>query len=257
MKKLLFIVPVLVCYSLQAQKWGAEFGLNYVYANPVGGMGHNIQQGHGIGLNYGWVHPDGRFAVGLDISFVQYGRDKSRQQYTLDDGTVAPMDIIVSNLFMNLMAYSRWYLTTRGLFRPYLAGKFGYSHFNTDLGIYDPDDRDHCKPVDSEVLYDDGTIAAALGAGTKIDMASVFKKMPRGKFYIDGSINFMQGGKVRYMNADADTHHHTGASGGDQVRAQFLNTQTQIVHEHHVGNLYQSPVQMIDVRVGFSMSISR
>lgn len=134
---------------------------------------------------------------------------------------------------------------------------FSEAIFNTDLNIYDPDDRDHCEPVDSDVLYDDGTIIAAVGAGAKIDMASVFKKLQTGKFYIEGNANFVQGGEVHYMNADADPHHQTGASGIDHVRAQFINTQTQIVHEHHVGHLYQNQVQMIEFRVGFSMSISK
>jgi hypothetical protein len=59
------------------------------------------------------------------------------------------------------------------------------------------------------------------------------------------------------MNADADPHHQKGAPDVGHVTAEFINTQTMIVHEHHVGHLYQSPVQMTELRVGFSMSISR
>lgn len=258
MKKLLIIVLVLAGYSVQAQKWDSEFGLNYVYANPSGGMGNIIQQGHGVSLNYGWVNPNQRFAFGLDVSLAQYGHDKSRQEYTMDDGTVAPMDIIVSNTFWNIMAYSRWYLAVQGPVRPYLIGKLGYTRFSTDLNIYDPDDNDHCAPVDHDVLYRDGTMVVAVGAGMKIDIASVFKKLQAGKFYLESSISFTQGGQVHYMNADADPHHpHSTAPDSDHVMAAFINTQTQIVHKHHVGHLYRSPVQMLDLRAGFSMSLSR
>jgi hypothetical protein len=257
MKKLLVVVLALAWNSAHAQKWGSEFGLNYVFVKPVGGMGQIIAQGHGGSLNFGFVKPDGRLSLGLDMSVAQYGRDKSRQEYTLSDGTVAPMDIIVSNTFVNFMAYTRWYLGVEGVLRPYLTGKLGYSGFSTNLNIYDPDEFDHCEPVDSDVLYNDGTMIAVVGAGAKIDLASAFKQLPKGKFYFDGNVNFTQGGQVHYMNADGPTHHHSTTPDSDMVMAKFVNTQTQIVHEHHVGSLYSSAVQMTQVQVGFSMNISR
>jgi hypothetical protein len=257
MKKLLVIVLALACYSAHAQRWGRELGLNYVYAKPVGGMGHIIQQGHGATINYGLVKPDGRFAFGLDLGFAQYGGDKSRQEYTLDDGSVAPMDIYVNNSFVNFTAYSRWYLSTEGLIRPYLVGKLGYSGFSTDLNIYDPDEGDHCEAVDSEVLYDDGTMMVAVGVGVKVDFATAFKKMQTGRFYLEGNVNFTQGGQVSYMNADAGAHQHHRTPDTDAVMAEFVNTQTQIVHEHHVGYLYTNTMQMTEIRIGVSMNITR
>lgn len=246
----------LVCYSVQAQKWHNEWGLYYAYSNPSGAMGNIIQQGHGGNVYYGWVNPGGRVAVGLDLSLSLYGHDKSRQEYQMDDGTFAPMDVIVTNTFLNIMVYARWYLTNEGMLRPYLVGKLGYTRFNTDLNIYDPDEWDHCKPLDHDVLYNDGTFAAAAGAGVKIDLASVFRKLQTAKFYFDANINFVQGGDVRYMNADANPGHHKPAPDVGHVTAEFINTQTQIVHEHHVGHLYQSAVQMTEIRVGFSMHLS-
>jgi opacity protein-like surface antigen len=253
MKKLLLIVLAFVCCSVHAQNWGKEFGSNYTYVRPTGSMGHIIQRGHGADFNYGWLTPDKRFALGLDLSFAMYGRDKSRQEYTLDDGSVVPMDIIVSNSFTNFMVYGRWYPRTHGLLLPYVTGKLGYSRFSTDLNIYDPDDFDHCEPVDSEVLYNDGTMIATVGAGVKLDFASIFKKMPSGKFHFESGVNMTQGGTVRYMNEDAAAHQHSTTPVADNVMARFRNTQTQLVHEHHVGYLYSSPVQMINLRFGLSM----
>jgi hypothetical protein len=257
-KYLLVIVLALICLSVKAQRWGFEYGLNYLYAKPVGGMGVVIQRGDGVALNFGMVKPNGRFAFGVDINLAQYGRDKSRQEYEMEDGSLAPMDIIVSNSFATLMAYSRWYMTTKGLVRPFVVGKAGYSGYTTDLNIYDPDDNDHCKPVENDVLYEDGTFVASVGAGVKLDFASVFKKMTRGKYHLEGSMNFTQGGQVRYMSENADANHaHGNAPASDHVYAEFINTETQIIHEHHVGHLYRSPVQMTEIRVGFSMAISR
>jgi hypothetical protein len=258
MKYLILVLSALICSSVQAQNWGREFGVNYVYSKPMGGMGQTIQQAHGATLNFGLVNPSRHFSFGIDVSLAEYGRDKSRQEYTLEDGSVAPMDIIVSNTFVNAMAYSKWYLVTEGLFRPYLVGKLGYAGFNTALNIYDPDDADHCEPVDSDVLYHDGTWLTAIGAGVKVDFATVFKRIQKSKFYLESNINFTQGGQVRYMNADAHANHANHSTpGSEHVMADFLNTETLIVHRHHVGHLYTSTAQMTEIRIGFSMNISR
>jgi hypothetical protein len=255
MKKLLFIVLALASFSVQAQNWKREYSVNYIYANPVGGMGRIIARGNGATMNFGFMKPESHFSFGVDVSMAAYGRDKSRQQYEMEDGSFAPMDIIVSNSFVNAMVYSRWYLSVKGPVRPYLVGKLGYSAFRTDLNIYDPDDRDHCEPVDSDVLYSDGTWVAAAGAGAKFDISTIFKKLSKDKFYFETNINFTQGGQVRYMSEDAEANHpHSGTPDSDHVYAKFVNTETLLVHEHHVGHLFRSPVQMTELRIGFSMS---
>jgi hypothetical protein len=207
MKKLIAIALIFACVSVQAQKFGQEFGLAYVYANPVSGMGQVIQRGDGLTIHYGLFKPQSPFSFGIETTFVRYGVDKSRQDYAMDDGTTAPMDIIVTNSFTNMMVYGRWYAVNKGLFRPFLFGKLGYSVYSTDLNIFDPDDKDHCEPVDTDVLYDDGTVVASIGAGAKLDIASFFKKLHHGRFFLEGSINFTQGGQVHYMSEDADVSH--------------------------------------------------
>lgn len=129
MKKLLLIALTLLCFSVEAQRWGREVGASYLYGKPIGGMGVIIDRGHGLSLNFAMAHPNKHFSFGLDVAFAQYGRDKTRQEYTMDDGSVAPMDVIVSNYFVNIMGYARWYLTTEGNIRPFLVGKLGYSRF--------------------------------------------------------------------------------------------------------------------------------
>jgi len=257
MKRLLLIILVLTSCTVQAQ-WGSEVGLHYVYANPSGGMGMVIKRGHGVSVNYGFVAPSEHFSIGAEMSYAQYGRDKSRQEYTFDDGTVAPMDIIVSNYYITLTAYSRWYFRTEGSLRPYVSGKLGYARFNTDLNIYDPDDDDHCEPVERDVLYHDGTLIGQLGAGVKMDMQLIFKKLDPNVFSFEGFLGFTQGGQVSYMNADAEPQHqHHSPPGTDHVTADFINTQTQIIHKHHVGYLYSNPVQMLEMRLGFALYFGR
>jgi hypothetical protein len=256
MKNYLILVLVFLASTVQAQRWGRELGLNYVNADPTGGMGRVIDRAHGATLNLGLVTPEKRFAMGLDLGFAQYGSDKSRQEYTLDDGSTADMDIIVSNMFGTLTGYGRWYFMTTGAFRPYLTARAGYAWYDTNLNIYDPDDNDHCEPVDSDVLHHDGTIIGSMGVGMKFDLSKIFGRMEEQKFFLEANYNFSQGGYVQYMNADAN-HQQAHTTTHDHVMAEFINTQTQVVHEHHVGNLYRNPVQMRELRVGFAIQLQR
>ncbi len=248
---------MLIAAFAHAQRFGREFGFNYVYSDPMGGMGVIIDRGHGGTVNFGLVTEDRRFSFGLDMSLSQYARDKSNQEYVFDDGSTANMEVVVTNMFGTIMPYARWYLTSEKLFRPFLSAKAGYTWYNTQLNIYDPDDWDHCEPVEEDVLYRDGTFAASVGVGVKADFSSVFKKITPGKFFLEGSFQLTQGGRVSYMNSNADKAFHSNAPDADHVMAKFINTETKVIHEHHVGYLYRSDVQMTELRIGFSMVLWR
>jgi hypothetical protein len=256
-KHYLAIVLALIGISATAQHWSPETGVNYVYTTPLGSMQHTIKQGNGVVLDFGMITPSKRFVIGAELQYTIYGYDDSMQQYDLDDGTTALMEVTVNNSFVNLMAVGRYYLITEGNFQPYLAAKGGYSHYSTDLNIYDPDEFDNCAPVESEILQKDGTFVASLTGGIKADLSSVFKRMPSGWFYVDFNTSITQGGTVKYMNTDAPEHNSHTPVDTDAVTAEFVNTQTQVVHSHHVGTLYSSPVQLLDFKLGVSFRFNR
>ena len=241
--------------TLHAQR-KQEVALGYQYADPMGSMAYNIEHANGITLNYGVLTLEDRLAVGLDINYAWYGRDKSRQEYEMEDGSTAPMDIIVSNTFGHLAVYGRWYLSAEKTLRPFLSARAGYMWFNTDLNIYDPDDLDHCEPIDTDVLARDRTFAGAIGGGVKADLSGLFEQLPPNKFHFEAAINLTQGGRVSYMNVNGPMPHH-GSPHADYVSADFLNTETMVVHRHHVGYLYNSHVQMTEVKLGFSLQLHR
>jgi hypothetical protein len=254
MKKLLLLslLTFAMC-SLSAQR-KQEVGLGYVYADPIGSMGYNIAHANGFTVNYGLLTLEDRLAVGLDLNYAWYGRDKSRQEYLMDDGSSAPMDIIVNNSFAVFSVYGRWYLKTEGPLLPFITAKLGYAYFATDLNIYDPDDFDHCEPVDTDQLYEDGSFVASGGAGLMFDLSKIFGRLEKNTLHLEASYNLTQGGKVSYMNADAQAtpqHHHADESG--DVTAEFVDTQTQIVHKHHIGYLYKNPLQMSELKFGLAV----
>lgn len=250
------LVMTLIAMGATAQHWSPEMGVNYIYTAPMGSMKNNIRQGNGVVMDFGMITPSKRFSLGVELQYSIYGYDDSKQQYDLDDGTTALMEVTVSNSFVNIMAFGRYYLLTEGNFQPYLAAKGGYSHYSTDLNIYDPDEGDNCSPVESDILQKDGTFIAGLGAGVKMDFSAIFKRSSPGRFYLDFATTITKGGTVKYMNTDAPAQ-HTHTTDTDAVEAEFINTQTQVVHSHHVGTLYNSPVQLLDFRLGVSFRFNR
>lgn len=230
-----------------------ELGVGYTYASPLATMKQNIKQGNGVTMDF-YLLPEKntRWAIGMDFNYTIYGYDESKQEYTFSDGTTARMDIIVDNSFLNFMVGGHYILTSveEKKLKTYLSFKGGYSWFRTNLNIYDPDDNDSCEPVETDLLLKDGTFSISGGGGLQWDFSSIFKRKAPNRMLFNLGANLTLGGKVNYMNTDAPTHNHANNQPSD-VTAQFVNTQTQVVHEHHVGYVYTSFMEMVEFRAGF------
>jgi opacity protein-like surface antigen len=254
MKHLSLFFLGLVTFSASGQSIEREFGLGYTYMAPMGPMQPHIKRGHGFTMDYYLSPAKKPLAFGLEFNYTQYGYDRSEQIYTFDNGTTAPMDIVVDNAITSLMAATRYFFRNDGLLRPYVSGKLGYAWFTTHLNIYDPNAWDDCAPVDNAILLRDGTVAFSVGGGLQYDLSGMFKKMNPNNVIFTLNANLVLGGHVKYMNTDAPEHHQPAST---DVKASFINTQTQVVHEHHVGNVYQSYLEMIDFRAGLIFRTNR
>lgn len=250
-----FILAATAIIGANAQSWKPTVGVNYGFALPTGGMKPYIRNGNGVNINFMAEAPSKRIAAGLEFGLTGYGHSKASMEYTFDDGSTAPMNLIVNNNYISLMAATRLYFVLDGPVRPYATFKAGYTWFITDLKIVDPNDADSCTPVESNMLSSDGTFAYSAGGGLNIDMAWMFKKMRRGTYYIDISSNILQGGRVDFMNEDppAAGGSHNSTTRAKAIDAPFIDTQTQVVHNHHVGYMYNTFVQIMDFRLGMNM----
>lgn len=202
-----------------AQKFTTEFGLGYTYMAPSGSMKKHIHDGHGITADYYLIPLGKHFAFGLEWSHTRYGKEKTTQLYSFEDGSTAPMDVIVDNGIISCALGARYFLRKEGSLKPYLTGRFGYSWFRTMLNIYDPNDADHCKPVESSILMKDGTFYFSAGAGIQYDISRLFNREQSNRLIITFGLNKFLGGEVRYMNSDAPEYpqHQTG----NEVTAHF------------------------------------
>jgi hypothetical protein len=249
MKKIFTIVLLLISVICKSQTESLQWGAGYMFSVPRGMMAENIQNVHGGYLDAYFTPKEKRYSFGLEMAANIYGHNKTRQDYSMSDGSIAPMDIIVNNSFYNVIVTTKYFLST-GNIRPFVTGKVGYTFFNTNLNIYDPDDADQCEPIDTDVLLKDGTVIFSAGVGVRWD---ILPKKDPGLFFINFSATMTSGGRVNFMNVDAPSHNH--ATHTSDVYAKFLDTQTQVVHEHHVGNVYTSTMAMADFRLGISRRI--
>lgn len=225
-----------------------ELGSNANLSQPVGMMSGSMDNAFGITLEAGLVFKR-PFTAGIEMNFGNYGHQSSRQQYTFDDGSTTETDVNVSNNLMSVFLTGKHFLRPEKKVNPYLSAKAGWSWFTTNLTIEDPADEYSCHPIESDILSRDDTYTFSGGAGVRIDFNSIFKNTEENRFFIDVSIHGTYGGIIKYMNVDMHAHH----SPDQDVVAKFINTQSQVVHEHHVGYVYSSVLNMVDYRIGIIM----
>lgn len=227
-----------------------EVKMSYNYARPLGEMAINIQRSHGINFEGLYRFKKMPLLVGLEFGFAGYGHQKERQTYTFTDGSQTETDVHVYNNILNFNLTTQFELLSKSPIKPYVQAKIGMSRFYTDLIIDDPEDIDDCHPLEQDILLSNVGLVGGAGLGIKWDLASVFGKMNKNRFYLDVNANYLTGSKVKYMSVNAPTPEMMPV---DDVNAEFLNRQNQVVHRHHVGYVYESKIELIEYRFGMMM----
>jgi hypothetical protein len=246
MKTLRLILPLMFLSTvLMGQKW--EIGMDFNVLQPIGGMQRTMDNAFGVNA-FGARNLKGPFSLGVEFGFNNYGSQTTEQEYFFDDGTSTITDVVVNNNILSINIVGKFFLRNAKKLNPYLTGKVGWSRFSTNLFIEDPEDESGCEPLESDVLYHDETFTASAGAGIRLDMSTLFSKMSSDVFFLDLSFLTMRGGAVNYMNVDIDPSKPAPAK---DVMAKFINTDTMVIHEHHVGHVYTGLVDMFQYRLGF------
>lgn len=246
--KTLKVLLILMCAIPVSYAQHLEFGSDFNVSQPLGTMGRNMNNAFGLAFaaSKNFKAP---FSIGAEIAFGNYGYHTSRQQYTFDDGSVTETDVNVSNNLFNFSLTGKHFFRNNKKINPYLSGKVGWSWFSTTLTIEDPEDEYSCHPLESDILSRDNTYSLSGGGGLRIDLGALFKKIETQRFYIDVSVHSTSGGTVNYMNSEMDPAQPTPDR---DVVAKFINHQTQVIHEHHVGYVYNSVLNMMEYRLGIT-----
>lgn len=244
-----------------------EAGAYYSLSIPQQEMAKNIQPLHSMTglLQYRLPGKFSRVTLGTELGIGIYAHETRDQDLRFPDGSGTNTSIdYVSSVFQGNL-FSRVYLHKEAKFNPYINGKAGYANFFSNVTVGDPEDEDDCRPLERKNIIRDHTFYYAWGGGFQLDMALFSKKQQPGRGYIDISVNQVTGCNLDYINTkNIQDHVHVDPNAptplpgkGEPLNVRFVNVSTQAVHEHQVAEVYNSPLRMLDIKLGVIFKLAK
>jgi hypothetical protein len=257
---LLFIT----CISLTASSQ-TKLGGSYSMSVPRGEMGDNIGLLHSLNFTFQYSIPgtSDRLVVGAETGLGIYASIMKHQDLSFPDGSGIQTDVNYTSNVFNGSLFTRVNFLKDRTWSPYVNLKGGYSQFYSNVVVGDPEDASSCEALERKNLIRDHTFFMAYGGGVQIDLSVFSRKEKPGKCLIDLSVNKINGGSLNYINTKhIESEMHTDPNNpapttgkGEPFNLRFINITTQTIHEHQVAELYNSPLRMLDIKVGMLFTL--
>jgi hypothetical protein len=257
-KNVLLALLVILSATAGAQ---VQVGINYGYSLPAGDMKQHLNRVHNFAAEAMYFIPATRnkLGVGIEWRYGNYASLTREQTYVFTDGSSTRTDVRFNSNISNINLSTRYNIAEKNGFIPYLSLKGGYQLFYTSVYVEDPADPGDCIPLEEKNVFKDHTFSASLGAGLQVDLQRLFKKMPEDYCWLNFSTNYTLGGNLRYLNVrNMQDHNHVSGTNDakpDDFTIRFVNVTTQNIHEHKVAQVHQSPIQLLEFRVGFAVRL--
>lgn len=228
-------------------------GSGYQLALPLGQMKSNINATHSLTISGLYQLPSAKqLSLGLEFGLGTYAQKNMEQTFTFSNGSQTVTNVNYSSNMWQAAALLRYDLLKRSSITPYISTKLGYNRLYANIRIDDPRDADGCHPLDRKSLLGDGTITASAGLGVKLDMAAFSRSWDRGQGWFDLNFHYTTGGTVSYINTRKLSSATTASSEGAQpLNLQFINVNTQNIHQHQVAEVFTSPLRMLQIQFCF------
>jgi len=229
-------------------------------------MGDNINPVHSLNVSFLYTLNTvcNRFSIGAEIGFGNYAYVTKEQDLRFPDGSGIKTDVIYSSNVVNAAMVMRANLAAKGKLIPYVQWKGGVTNFYSNVYVEDPEDESSCKPLEAKNIIRDNTLFTSYGGGIQLDLSAITKKTKPGNFIIDFGMNKVKGGQLNYINTkNIQTEVHTDPNApaepgkGEALNIQFVNINTQTIHEHQVAELYTSKLRMLDIKLGMLFRLGR
>lgn len=256
MKKTLLIITGVCLYLTSFAQF--EFGFGYSNQSPLGDMGGNINAAHGFNFQAGYRLPfaGNRFVVSVETGTGRYGKKKVTQSFQNEDMSTAaeyPVNYINFANFNHLNL--RYEVVKNKAITPYVQVVGGYQSLGTRvrINVYDENDRDDCKPLENEVTFRKGTMTWGYGAGLLMKLRSKAACNPFDGTSINLSVSRIHGNRIDYVNVKQLEQPVATQPANEETKAltmQFVNLNTNHIHNHTVARLYNSPLQQLQVKLG-------
>lgn len=231
-------------------------GLSYSLSLPQHEMKQNIRPVHGINAVF-MSHIKGfsQLSWGVEAGLGQYAGFTKDQDIRFPDGTGINTKVSYSSNVATAGILTRYHFLKDAKVNPFVTGRLGYANFFSKVRVADPEDEDDCKPLDKKTPINDHSFFAAYGAGLQIDISS--KKKTKNA-WIDVSVNRLHGTKLDYINIkDIKDQVHNDpnnpAPSSDKTEPltlRFVNVSTQTIHEHQLAEVYNSPLRLLEMKIG-------
>lgn len=230
-----------------------QMGFHYVFSDPQGTLGQNIQPVHNFDMSGTFrLKANPQFYLGGELAFGSYAH--TTQQQTLispEDGSATQTDVDFSSNVHNYHAILGYDLTRGTMVIPYVTMKTGLSRFNTNISIADPNDDDSCHPLEQESVFNDVAFSAGAGVGLKLDASSIFRKPCKGSWWFDFSVNYLWGTSLDYINVKYLSPDEPGPNNFTRgVDAEFVHINSHHTHEHQIAQVYTSGIRLLDYKIG-------
>jgi hypothetical protein len=261
MKKTLLIVTGVFLYQFSFAQF--DFGFGYSNQSPLGNMGENINAAHGLNLQLGYRLPMAgkQFVVSFETGTGRYGKKQVTQSFQNEDMSTAaeyPVNYINFANFNHLNL--RYEIVKNKAITPYVQVLGGYQSLGTRvrINVYDENDRDDCKPLENEVTFRKGTMVWGYGAGLTMKLRAKGTCNPLSGSSINLSVSRIHGNRIDYVNVkqlEQPVVSQPANNENKPLTMQFVNLNTNHIHNHTVAQLHNSPLQQLQVKIGLLFEV--
>jgi hypothetical protein len=171
--------------------------LSLIVGVPVGEFDDNIDGlGYGADIFIGGFVPDTPLMIGVDVSFLVYGRSRTSVPFSQTVGPAVTVDVVTTNSIVQPHLVFRLQPST-GVARPYIEGLVGFKYLFTETQVEDDDTNQRIAATRN---FDDFAWSGGVGGGLDIRIAQWTNKQERVQsLFINLGVQYLRGQQAEYL----------------------------------------------------------
>lgn len=198
----------------------------------------------------------------LDYNGAYYALKTINTTYYFPEGEPTKTDVSYSSATNKFMVGLKYIPQLKErMVLPYAAVSAGLNVMRSRITIEDPEEGG-CEALENKVVFSRTGFIYSGGGGLLLNTSIFSKKHSCFYSYIDVGCRFTGGSKTEYINVNymqdephGPASHNTSSATSTQrdYYAQFINIQSQNIHEHKIAEVYSTPISMWSLRLGYTI----
>ncbi|MBN1894663.1 hypothetical protein JW906_09210 [bacterium] len=213
MKKKWAVCLILAGWALSSSAQdNFQIGLNFMVGIPQNEFADHVDNnGYGGSGYFTYRIPNTPIQAGAAIGFLIYGSDT--REVPWGHGIPVWVDVTTTNSILSGHLFAR-IQPTRGIFRPYLEGLYGFNYLSTRTTIENQEESEDDDEIASSTNYDDAAGSYGYGGGVMLRVYQAKQDQMEGAkslgIWVDFGIRSMKGGKAEYLKKGSITEDENG-----------------------------------------------